>query len=156
MRLNAKTKGAAGEREFCDYLHKTFGLEQKPERNLEQVRSGGCDVICFPFAFEVKRREQLMFGDWWNQVTDAVTKDPSSSAHGLIPVVAFRQNKKEWEFLIGGNHIGVPFGFIHINKYVFNKWVKNKLEEVERLRAMYKFNDDLSLTMQKHLLEAMK
>lgn len=156
MRINPKTKGASGEREFCEYLFKTFNLEIKPERNLNQVRSGGCDVICFPFAFEVKRREQLQFADWWNQVNDAVTKDPQSEAFGLIPVVAFRQNKKDWEFLIGGNHINVPFGFLHINKYVFNRWVRNKLEQVEALRNNFKFTDDLTITMQRHLLGAMK
>lgn len=132
MALNAKTKGASGEREFCQYLYDNFKLEIKPERNLTQTRDGGADIICHPFAFEIKRCETLKFYDWWSQVRDAVS-NKHGLAFGLIPVVAFRQNKKDWEFLISAQNIGVGFGFVHINsQVVFNEWVKNKIQEFEQ------------------------
>lgn len=118
MSLNARSKGASGEREFCQWLCANFNLDELPERNLEQVRNGGTDIILPPFGFEVKRRESLDFDSWWIQVKNDCERYPGK----LIPVVAFRENHKEWEFLISGNNIGVEMGHIHINKKVFLKW----------------------------------
>ena len=123
MAINPKTKGANGEREFCQWLFDNFNLESRPDRNLEQVRSGGCDVVCTPFAFEVKRREKFEFVNWWNQVSKAV-KTAGSIAHGLEPVVAFRINKGDWEFLISAKHLGIPHGFLHCDRFVFRKWAE--------------------------------
>lgn len=130
-RINARTKGASGEREFCDYLHTTFALEEKPCRDLEQSRSGGADVICPPFAFEVKRRETLDLSGWWLQISQAV-KNKNCSAFGLVPVVAYRQNRKPWEFLIGMEHL-IPgsSGFVHVSKTNFERWVKFYLSRIE-------------------------
>lgn len=125
-KINSRTKGASGEREFCEYLFSTFNIEQKPERNLEQVRSGGADIICDPFAFEIKRCEVIKHYDWWAQVKEAV-KNPKGPAFGLIPVVAYRQNKGNWEFLIAGQYIGVDFGFIHITEFVFRDWARQQI-----------------------------
>lgn len=115
--MGAIHKGKAGEREFCNWLDKNFNLPDKPERNLEQARSGGIDIIYPPFAFEVKRREALDLQSWWIQCkTGALVLD-------LEPVVAFRQNRKLWQFLISASHISCEKGFILLNESVFKAWV---------------------------------
>lgn len=128
--INVRAKGAAGEREFCDYLLHKFKLDVKPERNLEQVRSGGADIIFPPFAFEIKRCEALKPQAWWSQVKRAVS-NPSGPAFGLIPVVAYRQNKKDWEFLIPASYIGVDFGYLHIDEYVFGDWLRSVVAQAK-------------------------
>ena len=70
--VNARSKGASGEREFCHWLTDNLGLEVIPERNLEQVRSGGADICnVYPFIFEIKRVEVLDLKGWWIQVKEA-------------------------------------------------------------------------------------
>ncbi len=132
-RINARAKGASGEREFCDWLlhHFDIEIEDKPERNLEQVRSGGADIIYPPFAFEIKRVEELAHGKWWAQVNTAI-KDKKGPAFGLEPVVAFRQNRKEWEFLIGAWHIGAPHGFVHVNDMVWRHWARKFIDSIKQ------------------------
>jgi hypothetical protein len=39
-----------------------------------------------------------------------------------IPVVMFRQNYKQWEFLISSETIGVDGLYIRLNKEVFLEW----------------------------------
>lgn len=123
-KINARAKGASGEREFCDWLHSTFQLDAKPTRNLDQVRDSGADVICEPFAFEVKRCEVLSHLDWWGQVQRAVN-NKTGKAFGLEPVVVFRQNGKRWNFMIDSKYIGIPGGWIILTELVFTKWAKN-------------------------------
>ena len=118
MSLNARSKGNSGEREFCQWIGANFDLDFLPERNLEQVRNGGTDVILPPFGFEVKRRESLDLDSWWIQVKN----DCERHDLDLIPVVAFRQNRKGWQFLISGSNIGLDFGYVRINKKCFLKW----------------------------------
>lgn len=125
-RINARSKGAAGERELAEWLFYAFKLKEKPQRNIEQVRSGGADLIVPPFAFECKRVENLNLINWWSQVTAAV-KEPGP-AFGLEPVVAFRQNRQKWEFLISASHIGVDTGFIRLSEACFKKWVPVYIE----------------------------
>lgn len=118
--VNARAKGAAGEREFCDYLEKHFDLPEQAKRNLEQVRSGGTDIIMPPFAFEIKRQERLSLENWWIQAK----KDGKDL--GLEPVVAFRQNRQPWEFLISAKFIiDSNLGFIRISAFVFKKWAED-------------------------------
>jgi len=121
-KINARSKGANGEREFCKWLYENLNVSM-PTRNLEQVRSGGSDIIDIPpFYFEVKRVEKLCLYKWWNQVRKAVDKQVDSS---LVPIVAFRQNRKDWEFLISATHIGIDKGYLHITERVFLKWIRN-------------------------------
>lgn len=126
-KINSRAKGAAGEREFCKWLYENFDLEEMPTRNLDQVRDGGADVIVNPFAFEVKRCEKLELHKWWAQVTTAVAQE--GIAYQLEPVVAYRQNKGEWNFLISARHLGLDKGFIKVGRFVFKKWVKLKLSQ---------------------------
>ena len=126
MTLNARTKGQAGEREFADWLKKTLNLERKPNRTLDQTRDGGADIIDVPpFFFEVKRCEKLNRNAWWKQVKTAVFDFPNK-----IPVVAYRQNRKKWNFLISSSNIAVflPELYVELNEEVGIKWLKNKYD----------------------------
>ena len=87
MSINARKKGASGERECARWLKELLNLEQVPERNLEQVRSGGYDLKVGDFIIEVKRCEKLQFRKWWVQVVTA-----SKNFIGSEPVVIYRQN----------------------------------------------------------------
>jgi len=118
MAVNGRAKGAAGEREFADWLQRVLRLEIKPQRNLEQVRSGGADIVDVPpFLFEVKRCEQLSLRSWWLQV-----KTASESHLDSVPVVAYRQNRQPWRFLISANFIGVGKGFVQLEELEFKQW----------------------------------
>lgn len=115
-RINSRAKGAAGEREFCAWLDKNFTLAEKPERNLEQVRSGGTDIIYAPFCFEIKRVENLDVQAAWVQCkTDA-------GVLGLEPVLAHRRNRHPWTFCISARHIGCGLGYITLNEATFKLW----------------------------------
>lgn len=120
--MNGKRKGSAGEREFCDWLFSRWELEIKPERNLAQTRDGGLDILLPPFGFEIKRCERIQLAQWWSQCTSA------ASEVDLMPVVAFRQNRKDWEFLISAKHIGLDYGWLHMNSRTFLRWSKKMIE----------------------------
>ena len=120
QKINVRAKGAAGELEFCRWMFDNLNVPM-PTRNLEQVRSGGSDIIDIePFYFEVKRCETLSLYSWWNQVRKATEKQCNDE---LVPIVAFRQNRRDWEFLISANHIGIEKGYIRISERVFLKWI---------------------------------
>lgn len=123
-KINSRAKGASGEREFAKWLEVNLKLDYTPTRNLEQVRSGGSDIIdVYPFVFEVKRRENLDLQSWWIQVKhDALKFDECA-----IPIVAFRQNRKPWEFLISANNICVDKGYVRLPENVFIKWALQKI-----------------------------
>lgn len=83
-----RSKGANAEREFAQLLGERLGL--KLERNLEQTRKGGHDLLGIPgLAIEVKRCEQLAINQWWRQAV-------RQASEGLIPCLAYRQNRKPW------------------------------------------------------------
>lgn len=126
-KINSRNKGNCGERELADWLHCAFSLEIKPERNLNQFQKGGADLIVQPFAFECKRVEKLDLFSWWNQINEAVKKE-NTPAYGLEPVVAFRQNNQNWEFLISGKHILIESGFVRLSTAAFKKWVPSYIE----------------------------
>lgn len=123
MALNALAKGKSGEREFCKWLEANFTLPVQAQRNLEQWRTGGTDVIVEPFAFEVKRRESLDLLSWWIQSKSAADK------LNLEPIVAFRQNRKPWEFLISAKHIGCGMGFVRLDERTFKIWCQGVWEK---------------------------
>lgn len=117
---NPIKKGKAGEVEFCKWLKDNLGIIV--ERNYNQSQ-GGADVITDNFLFEVKRREQLDLDTWWQQVCVA-----NKSKHNgeLIPVVAFRQNRKKWQFLIPANLItGLKRGYLIAGQTVFIEFAES-------------------------------
>ena len=126
-RINSRAKGASGEREFCNWLERNFDLPTKPERNLEQVRSGGTDIIFPPFSFEIKRVENLDVQAAWVQCKVAAEK------LCLEPVLAHRRNRQPWSFCIGARHIGCDLGYIQFDERVFKQWVGDAFERQQRL-----------------------
>ncbi len=119
--INGRNKGAAAEREAANWLKDTFKLEHAPQRNLEQVRSGGYDLEGFhPFAFEIKRCEVLSLRKWWVQAVNQCHK-------GEIPVVMFRQNTKKWQFLISARYIGNETGYLLLEMHEFTEWAKKAM-----------------------------
>jgi hypothetical protein len=131
-----KNKGAAGEREAAEWLQKKFNLEHLPQRNLEQVRfkgkgrvQQGHDLIGFePFGIEVKRQEVLSLRTWWRQAKIAAHRSNTPS----IPVVMYRQNRKQWKFLISANHIGIEVGYLHLESQEFIDWVNHILNRIAK------------------------
>ena len=122
--MNNRAKGASGEREFCKWMENNLKLDHRPTRNLEQVRGGGSDIIdVYPFCVEVKRREVLDLQSWWIQVKH----DAKKLGDDAIPIVAFRQNRKPWEFLISSGYIGLEIGFIRLTEKTFIDWADNAL-----------------------------
>lgn len=123
-RINSRAKGASGEREFAGWLFENFNdLRNKPERNLEQVRNGGSDLIVPPFMFEVKRVEALHLHNWWMQVVKATREYESKHGVELEPVVCFRQNRQDWNFLVSAKHMGCDNGFARLQSPIFRNWV---------------------------------
>jgi len=90
---SARTKGAAGEREFFKELNTRLdGLEFK--RNILQSRIGGLDSEAHhPVAIEVKRAERLSLGVWLDQLRKAASPEQ-------LKALAYRQNRGQWKVLL--------------------------------------------------------
>ena len=119
--MNVRQKGSNGELEAAKWLHKWLALPEVPARNLEQVRSGGHDLLVPPFVIEVKRCETLSKVKWWEQVNRA-TKAPD------CPVVMFRKNRQPWAFLVPSQLVGVKYGFIELGAEIFLRWAVDWIE----------------------------
>jgi len=114
--VNPIHKGKRGENELCLWLKANLDLNVDPERNYNQSKRGSSDIVNVAgWAFEVKRREVLSLDDWWWQVCVSVKKHYPESE----PVVAFRQNRKPWEFLISARAIGLELGYIRLKDSIF-------------------------------------
>lgn len=86
-----RNKGAQAERELFHLL--TDGLGLNVSRNLTQTRMGGADTIDIPgVALEVKRQETLQLNAWWEQTL--------AQAGDRMPLLAYRQSRKPWLFVI--------------------------------------------------------
>ena len=103
----AKTKGANAERELAAIMMgwaAEIGVALDLIRNLEQVRSGGHDLLGIPgIATEVKRVEVLAINTWWGQcVGQAVAEGHRLGVgeHGIIPLLAYRQSRRPWNFMM--------------------------------------------------------
>lgn len=113
--MHAQKKGKRGEVEFCKWLQENLNIDA--ERNYNQSDGCSADVIVGDFIFEVKRRECISLDTWWHQV--AIAKKNHKNLD-LIPIVAFRQNRKPWQFLIPANLIcGLDKGYLVANERVF-------------------------------------
>lgn len=123
MGINVRTKGKAGESEFVNRFQMFFPNELK--RNLLQTREGGADISgCHPFCIEVKRCEKIERPKWWRQVLAATAPDE-------ISVVAFRQNKKPWTFLLPV-YLMIPGaeGYVEASEEVFLAVVMSTFEDI--------------------------
>lgn len=107
----AKAKGSKGEYDcinllqpIVDKVYTEAGLTPPTlKRNLEQTRSGGCDLIGLDWlALEVKRQETLNLNAWWAQTM------ASAKQIGAEPVLMYRQNNKPWRIRMVGLLPNVP------------------------------------------------
>lgn len=131
MSKMSRRKGASGERQFCKWLWDY--LEIDAERNLNQTRDGGADVITADFIFEVKRVEKnLNLANAWRQVavaSKAINKRRRDNGESVAePVLAHRCNGQAWSFCISAKHIGLHNGFIMLNERNFLEWAKLQME----------------------------
>jgi Holliday junction resolvase len=89
----SRNKGQVGERELLKLLGEELGVELS--RNLLQTRESGADCLGIRgFAVEVKRQERLCLPAWWRQAVK------QGEMHGAEPILAFRQNRQPWRFLL--------------------------------------------------------
>lgn len=124
MKINPTHKGKRGEVEFCKWLSKNFNIDVEREYNQSQ---GGADIIINDFIFEIKRREVLDLKTWWQQVCIAKKKHPDKE---LIQIVAYRQNRKPWNFLIPANLVnGIERGFLICEEKIFIEFMNYVVEK---------------------------
>lgn len=89
---SSRTKGQVGEREICKILGDALSISL--DRNLEQTRDGGCDIVLYHWAIEVKRQEKLQVDKWWEQ---ACVQAEDSHRH---PVLIFRKSRNPWRVIM--------------------------------------------------------
>jgi len=95
MSAYERSKGAQGEREFCELLRSWGHINAK--RNLGQTRDGGGDVPCPPVMFEVKRRKKIRVRQFLDQAVKALPQYPSCK----MAAVAMREDgRTEWMILL--------------------------------------------------------
>ena len=122
MPLHAQKKGKAGEEEMCKWLLKNLSIDVA--RNMKQSRGKGSDVVLEDFLIEVKRREILSLDVWWHQVV--IAQKTYEKAEGLIPIVAYRQNRKPWMFLMPAKLIhGCELGYVIATEKVFIQFARS-------------------------------
>jgi len=119
--INPRTKGKKGEDEACEWISKNlYESKRTLRRNYNQVYIGA-DIVSHPFIFEVKRSETLALDKWWIQI-NKVYKRLLEHKKPTIRVVMFRQNHRQWEFLISSETIGCTAGYIRITDARFKEW----------------------------------
>ena len=112
----SRLKGKGGEREFAKLLQEGLGIEFN--RNLDQVRNGGYDLVGLDkLAIEVKRCETLCIPAWWRQAI-------SQAKEGQTPVLAYRQSRMPWTVI-------VPAKFVYKELHQFCE-----LHEKRKTRSM--------------------
>lgn len=100
MKINSRAKGKSGERELINQLKHRLPAEMgvQLERNLEQTRNGGHDILGLPgWALEVKRYAQVTPADlksFWQQAVDQARRDQSR------PALAFREDRRDWRVVL--------------------------------------------------------
>ena len=103
---SSRVKGQVGEREVCKILGEALGISL--DRNLEQTRDGGADIIVNDVWYiEVKRQEKYAIDAWWNQACS------QAKGKGKHPVLFFRKSREDWRVIM-------PYSLIHepLNYYV--------------------------------------
>lgn len=100
--VNIRSKGQRGEREAAEVIEswakpvtEALGLGAVSlERNLQQTRAGGYDLIGLDWlALEIKRHETLSVGTWWKQAL-------RQAGDSQIPMLMYRQNRTPWKFRV--------------------------------------------------------
>lgn len=88
--MNSRNKGKRGERDWCEFLRQR-GYDA---RRGQQYRGGedAPDVVCPRLGWlhmEVKRSERL-------RIREAMEQAAGDAGPGQVPIVAHRENGKEW------------------------------------------------------------
>lgn len=95
MSASQRTKGAAGEREWCDFLKANGYPDAK--RLLGQARDGGGDVPLPPMLWEVKRRHGIAVRGWLDQAVTSMINYKGCE----VPAVAMREDgRTDWMVLM--------------------------------------------------------
>lgn len=141
---NSRTKGASGEREVAQELHRQLGMNFK--RNLDQYREDDlgdliCDNPAFPFIIEVKRygKGWTCKAAWEAQAFKAAKK---AKKH---PCVIYRYNNQDWRARVwmdalaesvGGNAVCGVRGDFSLQDFA---WVCREImaRRDERLRGIW-------------------
>lgn len=90
--INPRRKAKDAELELAGLLHERLGL--RVQRNLDQCRQGGHDLILPGWALEVKRATKVLRNTWWQQTVH------QADAAELRPALAWRANRQPWKFLL--------------------------------------------------------
>lgn len=135
--VHVLNKGKNGEREIATLLRQIIDnvvisipnidfdtrqrLSEVVQRNTNQSSSGGCDIMLFGLAIEVKRQETLNLNAWWTQCLNSAARNDD------IPILIWRQNRKPWQVriqtmvLIPNSDLKVPLDCI-ISFEDFQMW----------------------------------
>lgn len=112
--VHAQKKGKRGEDLFCKWLFENLQIEVR--RNHFQADGHSADIIISDFIIEVKNREVHNLDEYWHQVAIAAKHHKED----LIPIVAFKSNRKKWQFLIPAKLIhGCSIGYVIATEKVF-------------------------------------
>lgn len=104
-KINSRAKGKSAERELIGELKKLLpeGMTRDLERNLEQTRGGGHDILGLKgWAPEVKRYATVLPADmesFWVQATTQARNDRSR------PALFFREDRREWRVVLRASDI---------------------------------------------------
>ena len=106
-RINSRVKGRSGEQELINNLKLLLpDYASQLERNLEQTRNGGHDILGLPgWAIEVKRYSRVTQADltrFWDQACDQARKD------GSRPALVYREDRQDWRVVVRAMDMQMP------------------------------------------------
>lgn len=106
-KINSRAKGKSAERELINILKAHLPQYANDlERNLEQTRNGGHDILGLPgWAIEVKRYAKVTQGDligFWSQACEQARKD------GGRPALAYRLDRQDWRVIVRAMDMQIP------------------------------------------------
>lgn len=109
-KINSRAKGKSAERELIGELKKLLpeDMTRDLERNLEQTRGGGHDILGLKgWAPEVKRYATVLPADmesFWVQATTQARNDRSR------PALFFREDRREWRVVLRASDVNQALG----------------------------------------------
>lgn len=109
-KINSRAKGKSAERELIGELKKLLpeDMTRDLERNLEQTRGGGHDILGLKgWAPEVKRYATVLPADmesFWAQATEQARKDRSR------PALFFREDRRDWRVVLRASDVSSALG----------------------------------------------
>ena len=106
-KINSRAKGKSGERELILVLRELLPEYASDfERNLEQTRNGGHDILGLPgWAIEVKRYSRVTQADlrgFWGQACEQARKDNGR------PALAYREDRQDWRVVVRAMDMQMP------------------------------------------------